>query len=119
MKKDLVIALTGARSRVGRSLTRRLRAEGHTVVPVPPNYGAIPGSDILIHLGGGSRRLAERLPDAVALPRTVLTTAARIRGAERLGIHVAPLKLEDVRPDEAADLILWALHLVENHLCLD
>lgn len=119
MRKDLVIALTGARSRLGRSLTRRLQAEGHTVIPMPPIYGAIPGSDILIHLGGGSRRLADRLPDAVALPRAVLTTAARIRGAERLGIYVAPFKLDDVRADEAADLILWALHLVENQLCLD
>lgn len=119
MKQPLVIALAGARSRVGRSLARRLRAEGHTVVPVPPDYATLPGSDVLIHLGGGSRRLARRLPDAVTLPQTVLTTAARLRGADRLGVHVAPLKLDDLRPDEAADLILWALHLVENRLCLD
>lgn len=119
MKKDLVIAMTGSRSRVGRSLAARLRAEGHTVVPVPRDYGQLPGSDVFIHLGGGSRRLAARLPDAVALPRNLLTLGAGFPGLEPLGVRVCPLKLDDLRPEESVDLILWALHLVENHVCLD
>jgi hypothetical protein len=119
MKRDHVIAMTGLRSRLGRALAARLRAEGHTVIPVPRDYGLLPGSDLLIHLGGGSRRLAARLPDAVALPESLLTTAAGIKGAEKLGIHVCPLKLKDLRPDEAVDMILWAVHLLENRLCLD
>ncbi|MBV8880985.1 MAG: hypothetical protein JO332_13530 [Planctomycetaceae bacterium] len=119
MKKDLVIAVTGTRSRLGRALVPRLRAEGHTVVPVPTDYGLIPGSDVLIHLGAGSRRLAARLPDAVGLPETLLTTGPRMRAAAALGIHVTPLELRRLRPDEATDLILWALRLLENRLCLD
>lgn len=119
MKKDLVIAMTGTRSRLGRALAGRLRAEGHTVVPVPRDYNRLPGSDVFIHLGGGSRRLAERLPDAVTLPGTLLTTAARLKPAEALGIHVTPLQLRNMRPEEATDMILWALQLLENRLCLD
>jgi hypothetical protein len=119
MKRDHVIAMTGLHSRLGRSLAARLRAEGHTVIPVPRDYGLLPGSDLLIHLGGGSRRLAARLPDAVTLPETLLTTASGIKGAEKLGVHVCPLKLKDLRPDEAVDMILWAVHLLENRLCLD
>lgn len=119
MKKDLVIAMTGSRSRLGRALSSRLRAEGHTVVPVPPDYAQLPGSDVFIHLGRGSRRLAERLPGAVTLPETMLTTSAQIRGARALGIHVTPLQLRDMRPEEATDMILWALQLLENRLCLD
>lgn len=119
MKKDYVIAMTGTRSRLGRALVSRLRAEGHTVIPVPPDYGLLPGSDLLIHLGRGTRRLASRLPDAVALPGNLLTTATRVNGAEALGIHVTPLQLKNLRPEEAADMILWAVHLLENLLCLD
>lgn len=119
MKKDLVIAMTGSRSRVGRALAARLKAEGHTVIPVPPDYGRLPGSDVLIHLDGGSRRLAARLPHAVTLPQNLLTTAARVTGAEKLGIKVCPMNLADFRPEEAADMILWALHLLEDRLCLD
>jgi hypothetical protein len=119
MKRDHVIALTGTRSRLGRALAARLRAEGYTVVPVPRDYGLLPGSDLLIHLGGGSRRLAARLPDAVTLPENVLTTSSGIQGAERLGIHVCPMKLNNLRPEEAVDMILWAVHLLENRLCLD
>lgn len=119
MSKDFVIAMTGTRSRLGRALAARLRAEGHTIVPVPADYGLLPGSDLLIHLGRGSRRLAERLPDAVALPCNLLTTASRVKGAEALGIHVTPLQLKNMKPEEAADMILWAVHLLENRLCLD
>jgi hypothetical protein len=119
MNRDLVIAMTGIRSRVGRALAVRLRAEGHTVIPVPRDYGLLPGSDVLIHLGRGTRRLAERLPKAVTLPEKVLTTAAGITGAETLGIKVCPLKVGDLRPEEAADMILWAVHLLEERLCLD
>jgi hypothetical protein len=119
MKRDLVIAMTRTRSRLGRALTARLRAEGHTVLPVPRNFGLLPGSDLFIHLGGGTRRLAARLPDAVTLPEHLLTTSGGFRGAEALGINVCPLKLIDVKPEEAADLILWAVHLLEDRLCLD
>ena len=119
MKKDLVIAMTGIRSRLGRALAARLRAEGHTVLPVPEDYGVLPGSDVFIHLGRGSRRLAARLPGAVTLPDSLLTTSAGVRGAEQLGIKVCPLKLLDLKPEEAADMILWAVHLLENRLCLD
>jgi NAD(P)-dependent dehydrogenase (short-subunit alcohol dehydrogenase family) len=119
MKRDHVIAMTGIRSRLGRALAARLRAEGHTVIAVPRDYGLLPGSDLLIHLGEGARRLAARLPDAVTLPENLLTTSSRIKGAEKLGVHVCPLKLKDLRPDEAAEMILWAVHLLENHLCLD
>jgi len=119
MSKDFVIAMTGTRSRLGRALVSRLRAQGHTVVPVPRDYGLLPGSDLFIHLGRGSRRLAARLPAAVTLPGNLLTTAARVKGAEALGIHVTPLQLKNLRPEEAADMILWAVHLLENHLCLD
>lgn len=119
MKKDKVIAMTGIQSRIGRALAARLRAEGHTVIPVPRDHGLLPGSDLLIHLGRGTRRLAEQLPDAVALPESILTTSAGMKGAEKLGIHVCPLKLKDLRPEEASDMILWAIHLLENRLCLD
>jgi len=119
MKKDLVIAIAGIRSRLGRALARRLRAEGHTVLPVPRQYGLLPGSDVLIHLGPGARRLAARLPDAVTLPAKVLTTAARIRGARELGIHVSPLPLKDLPPEEAVDLLLWAVHHLESRLELE
>ncbi len=119
MKRDPVIAMTGIHSRIGRALAARLRAEGHTVIPVPLNHGLLPGSDLLIHLGRGSRRLAARLPDAVTLPENVLTTSSGMKAAEKLGIHVCPLKLGDLPPEEAADMILWAVHLLENRLCLD
>jgi NAD(P)-dependent dehydrogenase (short-subunit alcohol dehydrogenase family) len=119
MKRDHVIAMTGSHSRLGRALAARLRAEGHTVIPVPRDYGLLPGSDLLIHLGEGSRRLAARLPDAVTLPETLLTTAAGIRGAAKLGIHVCPVKLVNLRPEEGVEMILWAVHLLENRLCLD
>jgi NAD(P)-dependent dehydrogenase (short-subunit alcohol dehydrogenase family) len=119
MKRDLVIAMTGIHSRIGRALAARLRAEGHTIIPVPRDHGLLPGSDLLIHLGRGTRRLAARLPDAVALPENILTTAAGMKAAEKLGIHVCPVKLVDLRPEEAADMILWAVHLLENRLCMD
>lgn len=119
MKRDRVIAMIGHRSRIGRTLAARLRAEGHTVIPIPREYGLLPGSDLLIHLGSGSRRLAARLPDAVTLPGNVVTTASGIKGAERLGVRVCALKLGDVRTEEAVDLILWAVRLLENRLCLD
>lgn len=119
MKRDHVIAMTGTHSRLGRALAARLRAEGHTVIPVPRDYALLPGSDLLIHLGEGSRRLAQRLPDAVTLPESVLTTSSGIKGAKQLGIHVCPMKLKDLRPEEAVDMILWAVHLLENRLCLD
>jgi len=119
MKKDLVIAMTGARSRLGRALASRLRAEGHTVVPVPPEYGQLPGSDVFIHLGRDTRRLEARLPGAVTLPGTLLTTSGRMKKAQALGIHVTPMLLKDMRPEEATDMILWALQLLENRLCLD
>lgn len=119
MKRDLVIAMTGTRGRIGKALAARLRAEGHTVVPVPRELGQLPGSNLLIHLGRDTRRLAARLPDAVTLPENVVTTAAGLQSAEQLGIRVCPLKLNDLRPEEAVDLILWAVHLLENHLCLD
>ena len=119
MKRDHVIAMTGTRSRLGRALAARLRAEGHTVIPVPNDYGLLPGSDLLIHLGEGSRRLAARLPDAVTLPENVLTTSSEIKGAEALGVRGCPLNLQGLRPEEAPDMILWAVHLLENHLCLD
>lgn len=119
MNKDLVITMTGIRSRVGRALALRLRAEGHTVIPVPRDYALLPGSDLLIHLGPGTRRLAAALPNAVTLPGKVLTTAARVRGAEQLGIQVCPVSVGTLRPDEAAELILWAVHLMEDPLCLD
>jgi hypothetical protein len=119
MKHDLVIAMTGIRSRVGRILARRLRAEGHTVLSVPRHYGLLPGSDVLIHLGPGARRLAARLPDAVRLPDKVLTTAARVKGAPELGIHVTPLRLSGLGPEDAADLILWAVQHLECRLELE
>ena len=119
MKKDLVIAMTGTRTRLGRALSARLRAEGHTVVAVPRNYGQLPGSDLLIHLGPGARLLTRRLPDAVSRPGNVLTMGARLKGVEALGIPVTPLYLKDLRPEEATDMILWALRLLENRLCLD
>jgi hypothetical protein len=119
MKKDLVIAMTGIRSRVGRALAARLRAEGHTVVPVPRNYGILPGSAVFIHLGRGSRRLAARLPDAVLLPEKLITTSARWTGAQNLGVPVTPVRLEDLKPDDAADLILWAVQHVEGRLELE
>lgn len=119
MNKDLVIALTGSKSRVGKALATRLRAEGHTVIPVPRNYGLLPGSDLLIHLGPGARLLAARLTSAVNLPDKILTTSAGLKGAEQLGIKVCPLKLGVLPPDQAVDLILWAVHLVEDPLCLD
>ena len=119
MKRDLVIAMTGIRSRLGRLLARRLRAEGHTVVGVPRHYGLLPGSDVLIHLGRGARRLAARLPDAVRLPEKVLTTAARMKGARELGIPVTPLPLKDLCPEDAVDLVLWAVHHLESRLELE
>jgi NAD(P)-dependent dehydrogenase (short-subunit alcohol dehydrogenase family) len=119
MNKDLVISMTGIRSRIGRALAARLRAEGHTVIPIPRDHGLLPGSDLLIHLGRGTRRLAAKLPDAISLPESILTTTSGLKGVERLGIHVCPVKLGDLRPEEAADMILWAVHLLENRLCMD
>jgi len=119
MKKDLVIAMTGIRGRLGRALARRLRAEGHTVLSVPRHYGLLPGSDVLIHLGPGARRLAARLPEAVTLPAKVLTTASGVKGARELGIHVTPLRLEDLPAEDAVDLILWAVHHLETRLELE
>jgi len=119
MKKDLVIAMTGIRTRTGRLLAGRLRAEGHTVIPVPRDYGLLPGSDVLIHLGRGTRQLAMRLPDAVTPPANVLTTSVRLNPAAAPGVRITPLNLKYLKPEEAADMILWALHLLENRLCLD
>lgn len=114
MKKDLVIAMTGIRSRTGRALAARLRAEGHTVLPVPRDYGLLPGSDVFIHLGGGSRRLAARLPEAITLPGTLFTASSRMNGVESLGIRVTPVRLKDLRCEEAVDLLLWAVHHLEG-----
>jgi hypothetical protein len=77
MKKDLVIAVAGADGFVGSALVARLRAAGHTILPLPEEPGLLPGSDVLIHLDregdpAGTRRLVSRLGDAVSLPRVLL-----------------------------------------------
>lgn len=97
MKKDLVIAVTGSHGFVGSALVVRLRAAGHTVIPLPREIGQLPGCDALIHLGGaspagfwtarrrrsihasrvlGTRRLVGRLRDAVSLPKVFLCASA-------------------------------------------
>jgi NAD dependent epimerase/dehydratase family enzyme len=77
MKKDLVIAIAGADGFVGSALLARLRAAGHTVIPIPDEPGLLPGADVLIHLereadAAGTRRLVSRLGDAVSRPRVFL-----------------------------------------------
>jgi NAD dependent epimerase/dehydratase family enzyme len=77
MKKDLVIAIAGSDGFVGSALAARLRAQGHTVLPLPQEPGMLPGSDVLIHLGregdvAATRRLVSRLQDAVSIPRVFL-----------------------------------------------
>jgi uncharacterized protein (TIGR01777 family) len=97
MRRDLVIALTGSHGFVGRALASRLRAAGHTVLPLPRDLGLLPGSDAIIHLGGesiagvwtpgkrrrivesrvlGTRRLVARLREAVSRPRVFLSASA-------------------------------------------
>jgi hypothetical protein len=97
MKKDLVIAVTGSHGFVGSALVARLRAQGHTVIPLPREIGLLPGCDVLIHLAGespagywtarkrraiynsrvlGTRRLVSRLRDAVSLPKVFLCASA-------------------------------------------
>ena len=97
MKKDLVIAVTGSHGFVGTALVARLRAQGHTVIPLPREIGLLPGCDVLIHLAGesiagywtarkrraiynsrvlGTRRLVSRLRDAVSLPKVFLCASA-------------------------------------------
>jgi NAD dependent epimerase/dehydratase family enzyme len=77
MKKDLVIAIAGSDGFVGSALVARLRAAGHTVIPIPDEPGLMPGSDVLIHLDreadvSETRRLVSRLGDAVSRPRVFL-----------------------------------------------
>jgi len=97
MKKDLVIAVTGSYGFVGSALVARLRAQGHTVIPLPREIGLLPGCDALIHLAGespaglwtprtrqaiyasrvlGTRRLVSRLRDAVSMPKVFLCASA-------------------------------------------
>ena len=94
MKKDLVIAVAGSEGFVGAALVARLRAAGHTVIPLPAVSGNLPGSDVLIHLGRESdvqetRRLISRLGDAVSLPKVLL--------------HGSSTDLYGHRPGEALD----------------
>ena len=42
MKEDLVIAVTGSHGFVGTALVARLRAAGHTVIPLPRDPGCFP-----------------------------------------------------------------------------
>jgi NAD dependent epimerase/dehydratase family enzyme len=77
MKKDLVIAIAGADGFIGSALIARLRAAGHTVIPLSEEPGLMPGSDVLIHLDreaevSETRRLLSRLGDAVSRPRVFL-----------------------------------------------
>jgi NAD dependent epimerase/dehydratase family enzyme len=77
MKKDLVIAIAGSDGFVGSALVARLRAAGHTVIPIPDEPGLLPGSDVLIHLdreadASETRRLVSRLGEAVSHPRVFL-----------------------------------------------
>ena len=70
MKRDLVIAIAGTDTFLGAALEARLRAAGHTVLPLPREIGLLPGCDVLIQLGGED--LVSRLPDAVALPKVFI-----------------------------------------------
>jgi uncharacterized protein (TIGR01777 family) len=97
MRRDLVIAITGSHGFVGRALTSRLRAAGHTVLPLPRELGRLPGCDAIIHLAGesvagvwtpskrreivqsrvlGTRRLVARLREGVSRPRVFLSASA-------------------------------------------
>ncbi len=97
MKRDLVVAVTGSHGFVGSALVARLRAQGHTVIPLPREIGLLPGCDVLIHLAGenpaglwtartrrdiyasrvlGTRRLVSRLRDAVSMPKAFLCASA-------------------------------------------
>jgi NAD dependent epimerase/dehydratase family enzyme len=70
MKRDLVIAISGTDGFLGAALEARLRAAGHTVLPLPREIGLLPGCDVLIQLGCGD--LVSKLPDAVALPKVFI-----------------------------------------------
>jgi NAD dependent epimerase/dehydratase family enzyme len=70
MKRDLVIAIDGTDTFLGAALEARLRAAGHTVLPLPREVGLLPGCDVLIQLGDGD--LVSKLPDAVALPKVFI-----------------------------------------------
>ena len=93
----LVIGITGARGFLGRALARRLDAAGHTVIPIPRNFGALPMVDALIHLAGesiagrwttakkrrilesrvdGTRRLVERMVDLDWKPAVFISASA-------------------------------------------
>lgn len=72
MKRDLVIAVAGHQGFVGAALVERLRAEGHTVIPLPRELGLLPGCDALIQLDGDAKDLVSKLPDAVSLPKVFL-----------------------------------------------
>jgi uncharacterized protein len=50
----MLIALTGSSGFLGRALTRRLGAAGHTVVPVSREPGMLPNVEAVVHLGGES-----------------------------------------------------------------
>lgn len=97
MSHDLVIAMTGSHGFLGTALSARLRAEGHTVLPVSREPGILPGSDVLIHLAGespaglwttrkkqairdsrveGTRRVVGRLGSAVSRPKVLLCASA-------------------------------------------
>jgi hypothetical protein len=97
MKGGLVVGITGATGFLGRPLAARLRAAGHTVVPLPREMGALPGLDALVHLAGesiaglwtarkrrailesrveGTRRLVRRLRDLPRPPAVFVSASA-------------------------------------------
>jgi NAD dependent epimerase/dehydratase family enzyme len=109
MKKDLVIAIAGADGFVGRALAARLRAAGHTVIPIPDEPGLLPGSDVLIHLEreadpSETRRLVSRLGDAVSRPRVFL--------------HASSVDVYGHRPGEPLDESSVPGHSTRARSCL-
>ena len=93
----LVIGITGANGFLGRPLSRRLTAAGHTVIPIPRQLGALPMVDAVIHLAGesiagfwtarrkrrifesrveGTRRLVERMVELDRRPRVFISASA-------------------------------------------
>jgi NAD dependent epimerase/dehydratase family enzyme len=74
MKRDLVVAVAGHRGFLGTALVERLRAAGHTVLPLPRAIGILPGCDALVQLDDSDP--VSRLPDAVCLPKVLIVASS-------------------------------------------
>ena len=85
----MIVALAGS----GPSLADRLRAAGHTVIPLPRAMGRLPGIDVVIDLTGRrTRTLLDRIRDLPRRPALFLSRDPASFAAETLGVRVILLR---------------------------